>query len=212
MPDLHALLDGLRDAYEVWGYPIVFLGAMLENTVLLGLVLPGGTLVMLGAVYAHNGSMSLPGVLLLAFLGMVMGTSLDYALGRLGLQSALRRTRVAGRLEPHLARAERFLDRWGAWAFVLAHFIGHVRSFLAITAGMTRLPVRRFLLYEGIAALIWNILFVGAGYAVGENLDRLQHLMGWAGMAVALSAAGCYAAYRIAARFRQPRPIRRSEV
>jgi membrane protein DedA with SNARE-associated domain len=195
MPDVHDILDGLRGAYEIWGYPIVFLGAALENTVLLGLILPGGTLVMLGAVYAHNGSMALPLVLLLAFLGMVMGTSLDYALGRLGLHSSLGHTRVGLKLEPRLAQAERFLERWGAWAFLLAHFIGHVRSFLAITAGMTRLPLRRFLLYEGTAALVWNLIFVGVGYALGGNLDRLQHLMGWAGVGVALVAAVSYGAY-----------------
>lgn len=205
MVDLHSLLEGLRDAYGTWGYPIVFLGALLENTVLLGLVLPGGTLVMLGAVYAHNGPMSLPVVLLLAVLGMVCGTSLDYALGRLGLQSAVRRTRFGPRLEPRLASAERFLERWGASAFLLAHFIGHVRSFVAITAGMAGLPIRRFLLYEGIAALVWNLIFVGAGYILGENRDRLQHLMGWAGIALAIAAVLTFGAYRIAPRIRHAR-------
>jgi membrane protein DedA with SNARE-associated domain len=198
MPDLHTLLDGLREAYEMWGYPIVFLGAMLENTILLGLILPGGTLVMLGAVYAHDGSMALPLVLLLAFLGMVTGTSLDYALGRLGLQSALSRTRFAPRLEPRLAQAERFLERRGAWAFLVAHFIGHIRSFVAITAGMTRLPVRRFLLYEGTAALVWNGVFVGVGYAVGENLEQLQQLMSRAGLVIGVAAVLCYVVYRVA--------------
>jgi membrane protein DedA with SNARE-associated domain len=205
MPDIHTILEAVRGAYAVWGYPIVFLGAALENTVLLGLLLPGGTLVMLGAVYAHEGSIALPGVLFLAVLGMVLGTSLDYTLGRLGLQSALSRSRFAPRLEPRLVAAERFLERWGAWAFLLSHFIGHVRSFLAITAGMTRLPVRRFLLYEGTAALVWNLAFVGVGYALGENLDRLQRFMGWAGLTVALAAIACYGVYRLLRRARSDR-------
>lgn len=200
MPDIQALLDGLRDAYATWGYPIVFLGAMLENTVLLGFVLPGGTLVMLGAIYAQQGSLELPVVLLLAWLGMAVGTSLDYALGRFGLQWALRGGRCAARLEPHLSEAERYLQRRGMWAFLLAHFIGHVRSFVAITAGVTRLPLRRFLLYEGIAALTWNLIFVGAGYLVGENVERVQQLMSRAGLGVALVAVVTYAIYRIARR------------
>jgi membrane-associated protein len=136
---------------------------------------------------------------------MVTGTSLDYALGRLGLHSAVSHTRFATRLEPRLAQAERFLERWGAWAFLLAHFIGHVRSFLAITAGMTQLPLRRFLLYEGTAALIWNLIFVGVGYAVGENLDRLQQLMGWAGIAIGVAVLLCYGVYRILRRRRAAR-------
>ena len=92
MPDTHALIDGMQSAYATWGYPIVFLGAMLENTILLGFLLPGGTLVVLGAAYAQNGSMELPLVAVLAWAGTVLGASLDFALGRFGLRS-----RLAGR-------------------------------------------------------------------------------------------------------------------
>src|SRR5918911_2451723 len=42
MPDLSQVIDALRAAYDSWGYPLVLLGALLENTALLGLVLPGG--------------------------------------------------------------------------------------------------------------------------------------------------------------------------
>lgn len=167
---------------------------------------------MLGAVYAHNGSMALPLVLLLAFLGTVAGTSLDYALGRFGLQSVVRHTHIASRLEPRLVMAERFLERRGVWAFLLAHFIGHVRSFLAITAGMTRLPVRRFLLYEGVAALAWNIVFAGTGYLLGENLDRLQSLMGRGGLAVGLVVLMCYGTYRVVRRVRDARRVATGEI
>jgi hypothetical protein len=49
MPDLHHVVDALRTAYDTWSYPIILIGALLENTALLGLVLPGGSLVLLGA-------------------------------------------------------------------------------------------------------------------------------------------------------------------
>src|SRR5919205_4249548 len=122
MPDLSHVIDALRAAYDSWGYPLVLLGALLENTALLGLVLPGGSLVLLGAVYAQRGAMALPLVLVLGWLGMVLGTSLDYALGRWGLHSTLGRTHLMARLEPKLAAAQRFLAPHGAWALVLAHF------------------------------------------------------------------------------------------
>src|SRR5437588_2973354 len=113
MLDTQALIDIMQDAYATWGYPIVFLGAMLENTILLGLVLPGGTLVVLGAVDAQNGSMELPLVLLLAWTGTVLGASLDFALGRLGLHSRLAGTHLYARFEPRLQVAGRFLQRYG---------------------------------------------------------------------------------------------------
>jgi membrane protein DedA with SNARE-associated domain len=178
---------------------------ILENTALLGLVLPGGSLVLLGAIYAQRGAMALPLVLVLGWLGMVLGTSLDYALGRWGLHTTLGRTRLMARLEPKLAAAQRFLARHGAWALVLAHFIGHVRSFVAITAGASRLPYRRFLLYEGIAALAWNLVWVTAGYLVGEHLDALQRFVGGSGLALVVLALVAYVVYRLVARVRSTR-------
>jgi len=205
MPDLQQIMETLRAAYSTWGYPLVLLGALLENTALLGLVLPGGSLVLLGAIYAQRGAMALPLVLVLGWLGMVLGTSLDYALGRWGLHSTLGRTHLMARLEPKLAAAQRFLARHGAWALVLAHFIGHVRSFVAITAGASRLPYRRFLLYEGIAALAWNLVWVTAGYLVGEHLDALQRFVGGSGLALVVLVLVAYVVYRLVARVRSTR-------
>jgi membrane protein DedA with SNARE-associated domain len=203
MPDLHDLLDGLRGAYDTYGYPLVFVGALLENTILLGLFLPGGTLVLLGAVYAQQGRMALAGVLLLGWMGTVAGTSLDYALGRWGLQPALGNTGLMRKLQPGLDEAGRFIARYGPWAFLLAHFIGHVRSFVAITAGTTNLPYSRFLLYEGAAALVWNLLFVGTGYFLGRNIEQLQQLLSRGGLAILFVVAAAYVGYRLLRRRRQ---------
>jgi membrane protein DedA with SNARE-associated domain len=205
MPDPQQIMETFRAAYSTWGYPLVLLGALLENTALLGLVLPGGSLVLLGAIYAQRGAMALPLVLVLGWLGMVLGTSLDYALGRWGLHSTLGRTRLMARLEPKLATARRFLARHGAWALVLAHFIGHIRSFVAITAGASRLPYRRFLLYEGIAALAWNLVWVTAGYLLGKHLDALQRFVGGSGLALVGLVLVAYVAYRLVMRRRSTR-------
>jgi membrane protein DedA with SNARE-associated domain len=205
MPDLSHVVDALRAAYDTWGYPLVLLGALLENTALLGLVLPGGSLVLLGAVYAQQGILAWPLVLVLGWLGMVLGTSLDYAVGRWALRATLGQTRLMARLEPKLGEAERFLERHGAWTFLLAHFIGHVRSFVAITAGTSRLPYPRFLLYEGLAALAWNLVWLIAGYEVGAHLDVLQRLMGGTGSALVLLAVAGYLGYRLVVRGRSIR-------
>jgi membrane protein DedA with SNARE-associated domain len=212
MPEIQPILDAVRAAYLDWGYPLVLAGALLENTILLGLILPGGTVVLLGAVYAQQGEMSLTLVLVLAWIGMVLGTSIDYLLGRYGLRRALNGTRLMAKLEPGLAEAERYLERYGAWAFLLAHFIGHIRSFLAITAGTSKLPYRRFLLFEGIAALVWNGLFVGAGYILGENTELLQRLLSGAGLVAVLMVIAVYAGYLLLRRrghFLHPRRAER---
>jgi membrane protein DedA with SNARE-associated domain len=84
---------------------------------------------------------------------------------------------------------------------LLAHFIGHVRSFVAITAGMSQLSYRRYQCYEVVAAIAWNLVWVLAGYLVGANLGTLQRLASGAGVVLLLVVALGYLVFR---RVRQP--------
>jgi membrane protein DedA with SNARE-associated domain len=67
------------------------------------------------------------------------------------------------------------------------------------------LPYRRFLLYEGIAALAWNLVRVTAGYLVGEHLDALQRFVGGSGLALVGLVLVAYVVYRLVARVRSTR-------
>src|SRR2546421_9141152 len=89
MGNLHFWIELLAGFYNRYGYWIVFLGALAENTALLGLVLPGGTLALLGAFYARQGTLHLSWVIAFATLGTVLGYHIDYLFGRYLLASVL---------------------------------------------------------------------------------------------------------------------------
>jgi membrane protein DedA with SNARE-associated domain len=173
--------------YDQYGYLSVFLGTLGENTALLGLLLPGNSLALLGAVYARLGSLNLGWVIVLASLGTVLGYHIDYVLGRLVLARVAdrwsaskpgRRIRLAGRLR--LAR--RLIAKHGGKAILISHLIGQLRSFVALSAGMTGMRYRRFLGYELVAASVWNAAFCSLGYFLAAEIDRLQTLIvrgGW---------------------------------
>lgn len=189
-PMIQTLMSLLHDLYDQYGYLIVFLGALGENTALLGLVMPGGTLALLGAFYARQGSLNLFWVIFFAWIGTVIGYHVDYLLGRFALSrimsrwggSALgQRLRLAGRLR--LAR--RMLARYGGRAILLSHVVGHIRSFVALSAGATHMPYRRFLAFELVAALLWNIGFSVLGYVAGAEYDRIQQIVERAGWVIA---------------------------
>ena len=177
----------LAEFYDQYGYALVLFGSLGENTALLGLVLPGGTLSLLGAFYARQGTLSLGWVIFFAWLGTVVGYHIDYLLGRYVLAGAVqrwsgsrlgRRLRLAGRIR--LARA--FLSKHGSKAILISHMIGHMRSFVALSAGMTHMHYPSFLVSELVAALLWNIAYCMVGYFVGTQVDHLQLLFersGW---------------------------------
>jgi membrane protein DedA with SNARE-associated domain len=187
---LEHLIDLLRDLYDQYGYLIVFLGALGENTALLGLALPGGTLALLGAFYARQGTLNLAWVIFFAWMGTVLGYHADYLLGRFALGKVMlrwgdsrlgRRMRLAGRLR--LGR--RLLTKYGGRAILLSHIVGHIRSFVALSAGATRMPYRRFLSFELVAALLWNTAFCLIGYIAGAEYDRIMSIIERAGWIIA---------------------------
>src|SRR4051794_10637429 len=156
MGNLHFWIELLAGFYNRYGYWIVLLGALAENTALLGLVLPGGTLALLGAFYARQGTLHLGWVIAFATLGTVLGYHIDYLFGRylLAPMMARRHTIRSGRLRlaARLRLARRMLTKHGGKVILLSHTIGHLRSFVAMSAGATRLNYRRFLAFEVLAA------------------------------------------------------------
>lgn len=195
MPDINAWIEALGKLYDQYGYLIVFLGAMAENTAFLGLVLPGGTLALLGAFYARQGTLSLGLVILFAWLGTVVGYSLDYLLGRFLLSRLVERWGASPlgrrmRLVARLRQARAFLAKHGGKAILLSHTVGHVRSFVALTAGATRMRYPRFLAFELVAALLWNTGYSLLGYFLGAQRERIQMLIersGWVMLALVVA-------------------------
>jgi membrane protein DedA with SNARE-associated domain len=83
-----------------------------------------------------------------------------------------RRIRLAGRVR--LGRTR--LKKHGGKVILVSHLVGHLRSFVALSAGMTRMNYWRFLGYELVAATLWNTVFCLLGYFLAGEIDRLQFL------------------------------------
>jgi membrane protein DedA with SNARE-associated domain len=189
MFDIQTWITWLKGAYDTYGYLIVFFGAMGENTAFLGAILPGGTLALLGAFYAKQGTLNLGWVIFFATLGTVLGYHIDYLIGRFALAGMLakwgksrwgRRLRIDARLR--LAR--RMLKKRGGPAILISHVAGHLRSFVALSAGITHMRYRSFLLWELLAAFLWNTAYSLLGYFIAVELDQLRRIIEQAGLAI----------------------------
>ncbi|MCX5986197.1 MAG: DedA family protein [Chloroflexi bacterium] len=175
-------------------YMLVFFGSFLENTVILGFLLPGGVAVAIASAAGREVDASLPLLVALGAAGMCGGAVFDYWLGRIGAERVLLQPWV-GRLGPYLLgkldEAKPHIHKHGWWMMLVVHAFGHGRSSLALAAGASRLSLVRFLLMEAPAALLWSGAFVGGGYFLGGEWRRVtwvMNRMGWMGAAVAVIA------------------------
>lgn len=205
MHDLEAMARTLHASYMQWGYLLVFAGGLAESVAVVGLILPGGLLVIVGAVYAAQGVLPVTAVALLGWLGILTGTNLDYLLGRYGVATILRRPGLAKLIEPRLEGAKRRLERSGIWAPIIAHILGHPRAYVAMASGMGHRPYAQFLFYEMVAALIWTLIFVSGGYGLSNNLALLKALMGGAGFLIVFALITVLVARRLLPQIRRAR-------
>ncbi|MEK6276774.1 MAG: DedA family protein [Actinomycetota bacterium] len=133
-------------------------------------VLPGETTINTAAVLASEGNLSLPLVILAGALGAIAGDSIVYTVGRRGHGWARQRiARVAD--EDRMKRVERLFGRRGPIIVALGRFCPGLRLVTSFTAGMTQMPVRRYLPPLALGATVWSTYCSFLGYWAGQTFD-----------------------------------------
>lgn len=181
-------LTGWLAALPAWLLLLaVFMLPALEASTLLGVVLPGETAVLLGGVFAHQGSLPLATVMIAAVVGAVVGDTAGYAVGaRLGPKLG---TRTAGRRAEHVQRAREFVRRHGAPAVFLGRWVPVMRALVPLIAGGSGMPYRRFALDNVTGGAVWGVAVAGLGYLAAAAYGRATQLLGLTGAAVVLAFA-----------------------
>jgi membrane protein DedA with SNARE-associated domain/membrane-associated phospholipid phosphatase len=165
-----------------FGYPLVFLGVMLED---MGLPVPGETVVVFAGFLAARGHLDLLAVMGIAAIGAILGDNLGYLVGkRLGRPFLKRRGRIWLLTEERLRIAERFFDRHGDATVFMARFISGLRVIAALLAGILGMRWRRFLLFNAAGAVAWSAAIALLGYLFGASYTVLFRWLGRGGMIV----------------------------
>jgi membrane-associated protein len=180
-------------------YAVVFLAAFVEGTAVLGLIVPGAGVVALSGAGARATGLPLallPALVLAGAAGMLGGAAVNYQLGRFGIGRLLREPWLGSwgpSLEAQLTAASELLRRHGWWMTLLASSFSAGRSWLAVAAGAGGFPMRRLLLMQLPAALVWSALYAGGGFLLADQWDRLEQTVrraGLAGLAAAVAIGG----------------------
>ena len=77
-----------------------------------------------------------------------------------------------------LDRGQRIFGRHGGKVVLLGRCVPVIRSLVSIPAGIVRMPIPRFLLLTAIGSGVWNALFIGLGWYLGDHWDRVQTWLG----------------------------------
>ncbi|WP_345800187.1 DedA family protein [Microbacterium sp. AZCO] len=180
---LTAIVDWSVSLMEVIGPAGAGLAIALENVFP---PLPSEVILPMAGLTASRGTFTLVEALFWTTAGSIVGALLLYGLGRwLGadrLRAAAARIPL---LHPEdIDRTVAWFERHGGKAVFFGRMVPLFRSLISIPAGVTRMPIWRFGLLTAAGSLVWNTVFVLAGFLLGEQwhvvetyADVLQYIV-----------------------------------
>lgn len=184
---------------EQYGYAAVAIGILLED---FGLPTPGETMLVSAAIMASTGSLNIYLLLLLAWIGAVVGDNIGYAIGKYGGHHLMVRygSRV-GITHERLEHVESFFEHYGGWVIVFARFVVILRQFNGIVAGTLGMHWLHFLSLNALGAALWvgfwGVLAFWLGKGIKVYVEELHALMPvLAAVAVVLLVGGGYYLWR----------------
>lgn len=153
---------------------------MLETSFLVGLVVPGDTVIILASTAIDN----LPEYFFMIATVMVfslLGESIGFTMGKY-FGPRIRRSWLGRKMGEHRWQAiDNYLDRRGGIAVFLSRFLPVLHSLVPLTVGMTKMRYRTFITWTTAACAIWTVIYVTAAYILKEQYLAIAKQYDWAG-------------------------------
>ncbi len=156
------------------------LGIMLETSVLIGLVVPGDTIVLVAST-AVDGVGEYFALVFAVIVGALIGESIGFALGR-WFGPHIQHSRLGRRIgDENWHRAQHYLDRRGGPAIFISRFIPVLHSLIPLTVGMSTMRYRKFMAWTIPACVLWAFAYVTVGWLAAGSYRELSRDLHWAG-------------------------------
>lgn len=141
--------------------------------------IPSELILPLTGFLTGQGRMWLPGAIVAATVGSVIGALVLYWLGAWLGEDRLRR--IVQRFGPYLTvseddldRADRWFDEHGGKTVLFGRLVPVIRSLVSIPAGVRHMSLGRFVIYTTIGSSLWNSLLIGLGWWLGARWSLVR--------------------------------------
>ncbi len=161
---------------EQVGYLGVFLLIAIEN---IFPPIPSEVILVFGGFMTTYTTLNIPIMILAATLGSLLGAIVLYYIGKIFNKERLKKI-ISGKIgkvlrlkASDIEKADKWFDTKGNKTVFFCRFIPIVRSLISIPAGMSEMPMQKFLLYTISGSLIWNTVLIIVGSIVGDKWETI---------------------------------------
>ncbi len=175
------LLDSVHGLDPVLRTALTGLAMMLETSILIGLIVPGDTIVLVSST-AVTSPLQFVVLLLAVIAGSLTGESIGFALGHF-FGHGIRHSRVGRRIgEKNWVRAELYLNRRGGIGVFASRFLPVLHALVPVTVGFGEMRYRTFIAWTAPACTLWALVYVTVGTLAAGSYRELGRSLTWAGV------------------------------
>lgn len=174
---MQEIILSIMDAY---GYLGVFLLIMIENVFP---PIPSEVILLFGGFMTTYSKLSIVGMIVASTLGSLFGAIILYYIGKIFNKDRLKKI-ISGKLGKILRlkasdidKADSWFDNKGNKTVFFCRFVPLIRSLISIPAGMSEMPILKFIIYTAVGSLIWNAVLIIVGSIVGENWTSILNIL-----------------------------------
>src|ERR1700744_2926134 len=176
-------LQNLTDAQSIirnGGFYLLLVVIFAETGLFFGFFLPGDYLLVLAGLLCAAGMVDVPLWLLLLSLIIagVLGNYTGYWFGYRTGPVLFKRNESLFFKKRYVTMAEEFYSKYGGMALVLGRFFPIIRTFAPIFAGVVKLDIRKFTLYNFIGSITWVCTLTLTGFFLGRKYpDEIKYYL-----------------------------------
>jgi len=198
-------VQGLMENFGVFGIALLM---FLEN---IFPPIPSEIIMPLAGYQAATGQMSMVAVILAGTAGSLLGILPWYYLGLLvGEERIIRLADRYGRWitmsADDVEAADRWFRKYGVLAVMLGRLVPTVRTLISVPAGLSRMPIGKFLVFSAIGTVVWTAGLAFAGYLLAQQYEKVNDYVGPVSNAVILIVVVLYV-YRVVTFKAKPRRV-----
>jgi membrane protein DedA with SNARE-associated domain/membrane-associated phospholipid phosphatase len=169
----------LEDILRHGGYWVIGLVSVVEALPLIGTIVPGHTVVIFGGFFAHQGFLNVYLVAFWAAVGALTGDVIGYLLGKkYGMKLVTDWSQYFLIKQKNIDKAREALNKHSGKAIIFGRFNPVARVFMPFLAGASGMAMRRFWVFDAIAAISWSVISVAVGYLFGASYQIIAHTIG----------------------------------
>jgi len=167
-------LQNLTDAQAIirkGGFYLLLVVIFAETGLFFGFFLPGDYLLVLAGILCAAGMVDVPIYTLVVSLVVagVLGNYTGYWFGFRTGPVLFKRNESIFFKKRYVTMAEEFYARYGGMALVLGRFFPIIRTFAPIFAGVVKVDIKKFTLYNFIGSITWVCTLTLTGFFLGRK-------------------------------------------